>query len=48
MLIVEALKQYNYYGCSETLDIAKGIHKMPQNFKEAKDLVKRRSQWKRK
>ena len=48
MLIVEALQLYKFYGCSETLDIAKGVHKLPQNIKEAKDLVKRRAQWRRK
>lgn len=48
MLIVEALKQYNFHGCTENLDIAKGVHKLPQNINEAKDLVKRRAQWKKK
>lgn len=40
--IVMLLSTDDFYGVSDTVDIAKGINKIPMNFKEASKLVKRR------
>jgi len=40
--IITLLKQDNYFGVSENIDIAKGINKAPNTFREAKDVVKRK------
>ena len=39
--ILEMLKQGDYYGVSENIDIAKGKYKSPTNLKEVTKTVKR-------
>ena len=40
--LITLLKQDDYYGVSEYIDIAKGINKTPSSFKEFKGIIKRR------
>lgn len=47
-MIIEALQLYDYIGVSKTIDIAKGINKLPSTVKEAKEQIKRKQQWKQK
>jgi len=47
-MIIEALQMYDYIGVSKTVDIAKGINKIPRTLKEARKQVKRANAWKRK
>lgn len=48
MNIFELLRQNDYYGVSETVEIAKGKNKAPETFKESFNQIKRRIQWLRK
>jgi len=48
MNIFELLREGNYYGISETVEIAKGKNKAPETFGEALKQLKRRVQWQRK
>lgn len=41
--IIELLKVDDYYGVSDTIDIAKGIYKTPTNLKEIKEHLKRKN-----
>jgi hypothetical protein len=41
--IVDLLKADNFYGVDPVIDIAKGKYKAPENLKEFKESVKRRS-----
>lgn len=41
--IVDLLKARDFYGVSPVIDIAKGKYKAPENLKELKESVKRRS-----
>jgi len=43
--ILDLLKQYDHYGKSELIDIAKGKCKLPKSFKEKKEQVKREKAW---
>lgn len=40
--LITLLKQDNYYGISDSIDIAKGINKVPINYKEFKSIIKRK------
>ena len=40
--LIEMLQIGNHYGVSKNIDIAKGINKMPQTFKEGWKQYKRR------
>jgi len=46
--IIELLRQSEFYGCSENIDIAKGINSIPKNTKDSIDKIKRKLAWKRK
>lgn len=39
--LITLLKQDDYFGVSKEIDIAKGINKAPETFKEVKDVIKR-------
>lgn len=39
--IIDLLKKAPYYGCSHSIEIAKGKHAIPKNWKEAKEQIKR-------
>ena len=41
VLIIDLLKSDDFYGESETIDIAKGKYKMPISFKQMKNVIKR-------
>jgi len=41
--VLEILKINDFYGIDPVIDIAKGIYKAPENIKEFKESVKRRS-----
>jgi hypothetical protein len=41
--LVDLLKSDNLYGVDPIIDIAKGKYKAPENLKELKESVKRRS-----
>lgn len=41
--IVDLLKARDFYGVDPVIDIAKGKYKAPENLKEFKESVKRRS-----
>lgn len=41
--LVELLKADDFYGVDPIIDIAKGKYKAPENLKELKESVKRRS-----
>ena len=43
MNIFELLRQDNYYGISETVEIAKGKNKAPKTFKESFNQIKRKA-----
>ena len=45
--IVDLLNIDDYYGISKEIDIAKGINKMPQTFKEGWERRKRIKAWQR-
>jgi len=38
---IDLLKKAKYYGCGENIEIAKGKHSIPKNWKEAKEQIKR-------
>lgn len=40
--LITLLKQDDFIGVSKNIDIAKGINKSPETFKEFKDIIKRR------
>lgn len=40
--IIDILNLDNHYGISKEIDIAKGINKLPNNFKDSKKIIKRR------
>jgi hypothetical protein len=41
--IIELLKIDDYYNVSDTIDIAKGMYKVPKNKKEIKQHIKRKN-----
>jgi hypothetical protein len=41
--LVDLLKERDFYGVDSIIDIAKGKYKAPENLKELKESVKRRS-----
>lgn len=41
--IVELLKASDFYGVDPIIDIAKGKYKAPENLKEFKESIKRRT-----
>ena len=47
MNVFDLLRKSNYYGLSETVEIAKGRNKAPETFKEAFKQFKRELQWQR-
>ena len=47
-IIVELLNMDDYYGVSESIDIAKGKYKVPMTFKDARDKINRQKAWRRK
>ena len=42
MIILELLQLDNWYGISHEVDIAKGINKLPETFKEGFEQQKRK------
>lgn len=48
MNIFQLLRQDNYYGISETVEIAKGKNKAPETFRESFQQFKRRLKWQKK
>lgn len=40
--IIEGLQLMDYYDASDTIQFAKGSHKLPETFKEMRQTVKRR------
>jgi len=44
--IIDLLNMEDYYGISKNIDIAKGINKRPNNWKDVKEIIKRN--WKSK
>jgi hypothetical protein len=46
--IIELLRQSEFYGCTENIDIAKGIYDIPKSTKDSIKKVKRKLAWKRK
>ena len=40
--IIDILNLDNHFGISNEIDIAKGINKLPHNFKDSKKIIKRR------
>jgi len=44
-LIIDLLKLQDFYGISETIDIAKGKNKIPLNFKEGKNAYRRNKKY---
>ena len=44
--IIKLLHSHTYYGCSETIEIAKGKNAIPKRWKEAKEKIKRFSKMK--
>lgn len=40
--LILLLSKDNYYGVSESIDIAKGINKAPNTLKEARGVLKRK------
>ena len=40
--ILKLLRQHDYYGVSENIEIAKGKNKIPETTKEAYNYVKRK------
>ncbi len=40
--IITLLNKGDYHGVSVEIDIAKGINKAPDTFKESKDILKRK------
>lgn len=43
--IIDLLASSEFYGCSETIEIAKGKYKMPESWKEGKKQIKRSYKW---
>ena len=41
--IIKLLKMNDYYGVSDTIDIAKGLYKTPSSIKEVKEHIKRKN-----
>ncbi len=39
---IKLLQSYHWYGCSETIEIAKGKNAIPKDFKETKEKIKRK------
>ena len=48
MNVLDLLRKSDYYGVSETVEIAKGRNKAPETFKEAINQIKRRLLWQKK
>lgn len=46
--IISLLRQTDFYGFSENIDIAKGINEIPKSTKQALKQMKRKLAWKRK
>jgi len=42
-LIIDLLKVDDFYNESENIDIAKGVNKLPRNFKDMKNIIKRKT-----
>lgn len=45
MNILKLLKQDDFYGVSEEIEIAKGKNKLPETFKEGFKQLKRQKEW---
>lgn len=45
--MIRLLHRFDYYGESETIEIAKGKYKMPMTFGEAVKKVKRERAWRK-
>jgi hypothetical protein len=46
--IIDLLRQSEFYGCAENIDIAKGINEVPKSTKDSIKKIKRQLSWKRK
>lgn len=44
-LIIDILNKDDYYGVSETVDIAKGVNELPTSFNKAWKQRKRKRAW---
>lgn len=42
---IKLLQSMEWYGCGEAIEIAKGKHSIPKNWKEAKEKIKRAKLW---
>ena len=45
MIVLKLLNIDEFYGVSETIEIAKGKNKMPETFKEGFKQIKRYTKW---
>lgn len=41
-LLIDILALDNFYGVSESVDIAKGVNRVPRDLKDAVDITKRK------
>lgn len=41
---IRLLQSFHWYGCSETIEIAKGKNSIPKTWEEAKEKI-RRAKW---
>ena len=46
MIAIKLLNIDNFYGKSETIEIAKGKNKLPETLKEGFKQIKRHARWK--
>ena len=46
--IIELLRESDYYGIADEIEVAKGTYKLPETIKEGIKNIKRRKQWQRK
>lgn len=45
MITLKLLKVSEFYACSHTIDVAKGINKLPTTLKEGINYYKRKKAW---
>jgi len=45
MIVIKLLNIDEFYGVSETIEIAKGKNKLPQSLKEGFEQIKRKTKW---
>ena len=43
--ILNLLSKSDYYGYSETIEVAKGKYKIPKTIKEKREQIKREKEW---